>query len=89
MIRCPRPRVASGSNHTRLTNNTGNDESPRFSPDGTKIAFAAALRRQQPGEFEFGDGQERDLHVCERERAEAVLPTDYQQAVSAIEPEFA
>ena len=33
---------ADGSNQTRLTNNTGDDFSPAWSPDGTKIAFRSA-----------------------------------------------
>ena len=38
---------ADGSNQTRLTNNPGWDESPCFSPDGTKIAFES-LRDGDP-----------------------------------------
>src|SRR5262249_59023355 len=30
---------ANGSNQTRLTNNSADDEQPSFSPDGSKIAF--------------------------------------------------
>ncbi len=32
---------ADGSNPTRLTNNTTDDDSPMFSPDGTKIVFTS------------------------------------------------
>src|SRR4051812_14581289 len=32
---------ADGSNNTQLTDNTVDDLSPGFSPDGTKIAFAS------------------------------------------------
>jgi WD40-like Beta Propeller Repeat/Domain of unknown function (DUF4214) len=33
---------ADGSNQTRLTNNLGNDVSPKWSPNSTKIAFASS-----------------------------------------------
>ena len=40
---------ADGENQTNLTNNAAGDFEPAFSPDGTKIAFTSAPRRQRRG----------------------------------------
>ena len=37
---------ADGTGQTNLTNNRGSDDSPAWSPDGTRIAFASDADRQ-------------------------------------------
>ena len=50
---------ADGSEQTRLTDNDGDDESPSWSPDGEKIAFASD--RDGPVEIYVMDADGSDV----------------------------
>ena len=65
---------SDGSGQVQLTNGEQGEQSPRWSPDGTRVAFVA----------ERGDIEEEQIYLISNEVGEAVALTDHPTSVSDI-----
>ncbi len=65
---------ADGSGQVQLTNGEGGEESPRWSPDGSRIAFLA----------ERGDIEGTQIYLINNDVGEALALTDHRASVSNI-----